>query len=347
MKSARRADPLLTAHPMPAADHHPHGHAMRYTADCYRGMRDDVTRTEAYRKAIAAAAPGKVVLDVGTGALALLAIFAAEAGARHVYALEGQPSAAAAARAAVASANLDHRITVLEAFSTDLALELPERAELLVHELIGEVAGEEGACAAILDAMRRHVADAARPPLSVPSRASTLLAPCLAPDPDLLAKAAGAGRALKLDARSQAGRPLAPPQVCEDLRFDEGSPSPSQRRELLFCCEAAGVLAALNLHVELRCGADAADGPPDVSSAWDGSHWRIICIRLERPASVARGQRVKVRVDAALAGQLPSYTFSAALVSDDGTLTSLGAPLEYPVGSLTVNDAMDQMSFSW
>ena len=107
------------------------------------------------------------------------------------------------------------------------------------------------------------------------------------------------------------------------------------------------MLAALNLHVELRCGADAADGPPDVSSAWDGSHWRIICIRLERPASVARGQRVKVRVDAALAGQLPSYTFSAALVSDDGTLTSLGAPLEYPVGSLTVNDAMDQMSFSW
>ena len=60
------------------------GDAARYIAACYTGMRDDVARTEAYRRAIAAAVPGKVVLDLGTGALALLAIMAARAGAAHL-----------------------------------------------------------------------------------------------------------------------------------------------------------------------------------------------------------------------------------------------------------------------
>ena len=39
------------------------------------------------------------MLDIGTGALALLAIFAAEAGAEHVYAFEVNMEAAIAARA--------------------------------------------------------------------------------------------------------------------------------------------------------------------------------------------------------------------------------------------------------
>ena len=81
---------------MPSSDHTPRGHAARYTPECYDGMRDDAARTAAYRAAITAAAQGKVVVDLGTGALALLAVFAAEAGAKHVYAIEVQAAAAAA-----------------------------------------------------------------------------------------------------------------------------------------------------------------------------------------------------------------------------------------------------------
>ena len=58
-----------------------------YTDATYAKMRDDTSRTEAYRRAIHAHAKGKVVLDIGTGALALLAIMAAEAGASKVDAL--------------------------------------------------------------------------------------------------------------------------------------------------------------------------------------------------------------------------------------------------------------------
>jgi hypothetical protein len=55
-----------------------------YTDQTYAKMRDDASRTEAYRRAITVHAKGRVVLDIGTGALALLAIMAAEAGARKV-----------------------------------------------------------------------------------------------------------------------------------------------------------------------------------------------------------------------------------------------------------------------
>ena len=51
--------------------------------------------TAAYAASITAAAPGRVCLDIGTGSLALLALIAARAGAKHVYAIEANPEAAA------------------------------------------------------------------------------------------------------------------------------------------------------------------------------------------------------------------------------------------------------------
>jgi protein arginine N-methyltransferase 1 len=56
-------------------------------------MRDDVVRTEAYRRALQNVVHDKTIVDIGTGALALLAIFAAEAGARKVYAIEANAEA--------------------------------------------------------------------------------------------------------------------------------------------------------------------------------------------------------------------------------------------------------------
>ena len=135
-------------------------------------MRDDGERTSAYAAAIAATAHGRVCLvrcsakesctedserdmlaaagvilltvllalvpqDVGTGALALLALLAARAGAKHVYAIEANPDAAAAARALVAAEGFADVVTIVEGYSTDVTL--PEKVDLLLHEIIGEV----------------------------------------------------------------------------------------------------------------------------------------------------------------------------------------------------------------
>ena len=76
----------------------PRSQCERYTDETYAKMRDDERRTHAYRTAIDATAKGRVCLDIGTGALALLALSAARAGASHVYAVEANAAAAAAAR---------------------------------------------------------------------------------------------------------------------------------------------------------------------------------------------------------------------------------------------------------
>ena len=172
MSSAR----ALSGSPSPADLLAPQALCERYTGETYTTMRDDEMRTRAYLSAIERHAPGKLCLDIGTGALALLAIIAARAGAEHVFAIEANAEAAAAARQAVAAEGLEAQITVIEGYSTDVTL--PRRVDLLLHEIIGEIASAEGVVAAVLDAGERHLRSGAAAPVSIPARARTLLAPC-------------------------------------------------------------------------------------------------------------------------------------------------------------------------
>ena len=95
----------------------------------YEFMRDDARRTPLYyaaiRKRLAEADSPQVVLDLGTGACALLALEAARAGAKRVYAIEAQSDSAQSAREAVAAAGFDGVIEVIEGLSTEITL--PEK----------------------------------------------------------------------------------------------------------------------------------------------------------------------------------------------------------------------------
>jgi len=110
-------------------------------------------RNRGYADAIRAAAPGRVVLDIGTGRDALWAIAAARAGARHVYAVEAQAAAAQQATRAVARAGLGDSVTVLAGDST--SVRLPRPAEVCVSEIVGNIASAEGAIAVLADARAR------------------------------------------------------------------------------------------------------------------------------------------------------------------------------------------------
>ena len=110
-------------------------------------------RHRSYADAVRAAAPGRVVLDLGTGRDALWAIEAAAAGARHVYAIEVDAGAAAHARRAIADAGFADRVTLLPGHSTEQTL--PVRAQVCVSEIVGNIASAEGAVPALNDARRR------------------------------------------------------------------------------------------------------------------------------------------------------------------------------------------------
>ena len=145
----------------------------------YEHMRDDTRRTPLYyaaiRKRLAEADEPLTVLDLGTGALALLALEAARAGAKKVYAIEHEPVSAKLARAAIAEAGFSGVIEVFEGYSTEVTL--PEKVDVLISEVVGSMASEEGLYATIADAHARHVKRPTEPSSWIPYRSQTWGAP--------------------------------------------------------------------------------------------------------------------------------------------------------------------------
>jgi histone-arginine methyltransferase CARM1 len=103
-----------------------------------QNMMQDAVRTGAYAAAIADNAAdfaGKTVLDVGTGS-GILAVFAARAGAAHVYAVEASGVAERAA-ALMAANGLADRITVIKAKIEEVRLPEDARVDVIISEPMG------------------------------------------------------------------------------------------------------------------------------------------------------------------------------------------------------------------
>ena len=128
-------------------------------AQIHISMLDDRARTSSYLAAIAEVVrPGDVVVDIGTGT-GVLAIAAARAGARHVYAIE-MGEVGRLAEANFATNGLEDRITLIRGNSTEISL--PEPADVLVAELIGSNPLGENVLEVTADAVRRLLKPDAR-----------------------------------------------------------------------------------------------------------------------------------------------------------------------------------------
>jgi len=112
----------------------------------------DTVRTQVYSDAIRAhVRPDDVVIDIGTGN-GVLAMAAARAGARHVYAIEAGPIAATT-RQIFAANGLADRITLLEGWS--VTIDPPEKADLIVSEILSNDVFTENHMQVTADAIRR------------------------------------------------------------------------------------------------------------------------------------------------------------------------------------------------
>ncbi|HEX4414249.1 MAG TPA: amino acid adenylation domain-containing protein, partial [Lacipirellulaceae bacterium] len=118
----------------------------------YFAMTSDEPRNRAYRAAIERTVPGRTVVEIGTGADAILARFCVEAGAKRVYAIEKSEQAFQAARRRIADMGLTERVIVLHGDSAEV--ELPELVDVCVSEIIGTIGSSEGAAAILNDARR-------------------------------------------------------------------------------------------------------------------------------------------------------------------------------------------------
>ncbi|MCK4711200.1 MAG: 50S ribosomal protein L11 methyltransferase, partial [Gammaproteobacteria bacterium] len=122
----------------------------------YYGMLADKVRMQAYRDAIfKTVKPGDVVVDLGAGT-GLLSIWAVQAGASKVYAIE-KTNAIELAKEIARTNNCADKIEFIKKNSVDV--ELPERANVLISETLGSFGIDENTLQFTIDARERFLLD--------------------------------------------------------------------------------------------------------------------------------------------------------------------------------------------
>jgi hypothetical protein len=285
----------------------------------YELMETDEVRNQAYQDVIRETVAGKVVLEVGTARKALWAVCCARAGAKKVYAIEANKRAYQAAKRFLRSRRIDN-VHLLCGFSDHV--QLPERCEVLVHSLVGDIGSSEGMIGFIEDAKRRLLTPGA---LHIPQRSTTYVV--LAEDPKLRL----AERLLSFGMRGLRsfeglsfvwffGFPhpaaLSEPQVFEDFVFREAPQLHSNRRlvmEIKRDGQLRGVCFFIRLFVSETRVVDTWASP----TAWSTPY-----IRLKAPAPVRKGDLVEMIIESDLSGN-PSYSFQLTHRAD-GAMKEIG-----------------------
>jgi amino acid adenylation domain-containing protein/non-ribosomal peptide synthase protein (TIGR01720 family) len=142
----------------------------------YHAMTHDEGRNRTYRNAISRVVKGKTAVDIGTGADAVLARFCADAGAERVYAIEVSEDGYRRARELVERLGLGTRIVLIHGDSRHV--QLPEKVDVCVSEILGTIGSSEGVASILNDARRFMKQDG----IMIPQRCVTKIAAISLPD---------------------------------------------------------------------------------------------------------------------------------------------------------------------
>jgi SAM-dependent methyltransferase len=297
------------------------GYSMNYYDSTFmqRLMVDDQTRTQAFARAIAGAVkPGMVVLDVGAGS-GILSLFAAQAGAARVYAVERAPGAAAMARLMVADNGFEQVIRVVEGEAE--AVWLPERADLLVSEWLGAYGIDENMLAPVLAVRDRWLKPGGA---MIPSRVGAWIAPVDHPAGAQALRYSVSAYGLNLAALDPFDRQQAVwlPQGLERecLRTEPQElwnmdcttlPVEEARRphaaELEFTLDGAANALAVWFEAEMGDGSRLSNGPGQPRT-----HWGMLLFPIEAARDAVAGNVLKVGFHNVPAGAYGSHHIWAA-----------------------------------
>ena len=264
-------------------------------------MMNDVARNQAYAVALTELAPGRHVLDIGTGA-GLLAMMAARAGASRVTTCEMVPFVAEAAKTIIASNGYGDRVTLIAKRSTDIdvAADMGEPADLLVTETFSSGLLAEHALPTVEDARARLVKPGA-PVIPLGATAQGYLIGGLAIYEALFV---GAVSGFDLSAFNEFAPPRVgihidaiPHDVLSDdvdlLGFDlRAEAFPAGGHEVTITATRPGRVMALAQWLRLDFGNGATYSNRPRGRHWS-SGWTHILYRMPRPTQVNPGDRLQ------------------------------------------------------
>jgi hypothetical protein len=285
----------------------------------YEGMETDEVRNHAYENVIRETVSGKVVLEVGTGRKALWAVCAARAGAKRVYAIEANKRAYEASRRFLRGKRIDN-VQLIGGFSDKI--DLPQRCEVLIHDLVGDIGSSEGMVPFIEDAKRRLLTPDA---IHIPQRCTTHVV--LAEDPQLRRAEWALSYAMRGFRRFETlsfvrffGFPhaaaLSEPQVFEDFVFAQPI-QPRTNTRLVIQIKRDGKLRGVLLFIRLFVS------PTRVIDTWTSqTSWATPYIRLDTPVPVRQGDLIEMSIQSDLSGN-PSYSLQL-MHNVDGSTKEIG-----------------------
>jgi hypothetical protein len=290
-----------------------------YSDWMYEAMETDDVRNQPYRDIIQEVVPGKVVLELGTGRKALWAVFCARAGAKRVYAIEANKRAYEASLAFLGSQGMDN-VHLICGFSDKVRL--PERCDILVHDLVGDIGSSEGMIPFIEDAKQRLLTVDA---IHIPMRCTTYAV--LAEDPQLTLAEWALSYALRGLQRFDDvsfvrffGFPhaaaLSAPHVFEDIVFNQAPHLQVNTRQVMEITRDGnlrGVLLFIRLFFSETRFVDT----------WASeTSWSTPYVRIKAATPVRKGDLVEIIIQSDLSGN-PSYSLRL-LHKVDGVATEIG-----------------------
>lgn len=262
-----------------------------------KNMLQDSLRNDAFRRAVFAAVnPGDTVIDLGTGT-GILAMWAAEAGANKVYAVE-ETDVACAAEEVIRANGYGDRICVVRSNSGELKLH--EQADVLIAELVGHFLFEEGIVEYIADVRGRLIKPGGR---IIPRAARVFVAPVELPkgfqelsywetwkSPDLAAIRKIAANSAYVETVEPASV-LGAPALLFEIDFHQES-TKTRVAEANFEITRRGQVGAIAGWFRLTLG----DGIALPTGPWDPrTHWQQCVFPLENPLTMEAGESLACR----------------------------------------------------
>jgi len=143
--------------------------------DFHQLMLNDKLRMDAYKKAIfEVVKPGMIVCEIGVGT-GILSQWALEAGAKVVYGIESNSKILEIAKTNLSS--FGDKFVPIEGLSSEVSLQ--EKVDLILSEIIGNIADNENMASILADAQKRFLKDGG---VMIPIKVESFIVPVSTPE---------------------------------------------------------------------------------------------------------------------------------------------------------------------